>query len=132
MAAGSGTLVTQYTGIPFEAGTSVGIGQVMEFYVNFGTLGVLIGFTIMGIAITVLDLLAAECLAAGDLHGFVLRYLPGISLLQVGGSMVEITTSAVAGVFVALLANKYLDRLQQKEALGTQALPLTLVAEPHA
>src|SRR5205823_2807942 len=63
--AGSGKLVTEYTGIPFAAGTSVGIGQVMEFYVNFGTLGVLIGFTIMGIAITVLDLLAAECLAAG-------------------------------------------------------------------
>jgi hypothetical protein len=35
--AGSGQLVTTYTGIHFVEGTSVGIGQVMEFYVNFGT-----------------------------------------------------------------------------------------------
>src|SRR5262249_48114281 len=34
--AGSGNLVTRFTGIEFAAGTSVGIGQVMEFYVNFG------------------------------------------------------------------------------------------------
>ncbi len=132
MVAGSGVLVTEYTGIQFAAGTSVGIGQVMEFYVNFGTLGVLIGFTIMGIAVTVLDLLAAECLAVGDLHGFVLRFLPGISLLQVGGSMVEITTTAVAGIFVAILANKYLNRLQRKQALGTQAAQSDLILARHA
>jgi hypothetical protein len=130
--AGSGTLVSEYTGIQFAPGTSIGIGQVMEFYVNFGTLGVFIGFTIMGIAVTVLDLLAAECLAVGDLHGFVLRYLPGISLLQVGGSMVEITTSAAASVFVAILANKYLDRLQRKQALATHVAAPGLIHEQHA
>ncbi len=132
MVAGSGTLVSEYTGIQFVAGTSIGIGQVMEFYVNFGTLGVLVGFTIMGIVVTLLDLLAAECLAVGDLHGFVLRFLPGISLLQVGGSMIEITTSAVAGIIVAILANKYLDRLQRKQVLGVHAAQSDLIAARHA
>jgi hypothetical protein len=117
--AGSGTMVTEYTGIPFVAGTSVGIGHVMEFYVNFGTLGVIIGFMIMGILVTVLDGMAAEHLARTDLHGFVLWYLPGLSLLQVGGSLVEVTGSAAASIFVAIVVNKYLERLQRKHAASS-------------
>ena len=43
--AGSGTLVSDYTGIPYNnETTSVGIGHVMELYINFGTVGVVIGF----------------------------------------------------------------------------------------
>ncbi len=114
IAAGSGTLVSEYTGLQFAAGTSVGIGQVMEFYVNFGTLGVLLGFTLMGVLVTILDLVAAERLALNDLHGFVLWYLPGISFLQVGGSLVEVTASAAASIVVAMLANGYLDRRHRK------------------
>ncbi len=34
---GSGDLVSTYTGIRFADGTSVGIGQVLESFVNFGT-----------------------------------------------------------------------------------------------
>src|ERR1051326_6420521 len=37
--AGSGNTVSRYTRLTFEASTSVGIGQVMEFYINFVTLG---------------------------------------------------------------------------------------------
>jgi len=114
IAAGSGALVSEYTGLRFAAGTSVGIGQVMEFYVNFGTLGVLLGFTLMGVLITTLDLAAAERLALNDLRGFVLWYLPGISLLQAGGSLVEVTVSAVASLVVAVLVNACLDGLQRK------------------
>jgi len=110
--AGSGHLVSEYTGLTFIGGTSVGIGHVMEFYVNFGTLGVLLGFLVMGVLVTSVDVTAAERLAANDLHGFALWFLPGISLLQVGGSLVEATASAVASIVVALIANKYLDRLQ--------------------
>src|ERR1700734_2977948 len=47
--AGSGDLVNRYTDIKFGAGTSVGIGQVLEFYANFGTTGVMIGFALMGL-----------------------------------------------------------------------------------
>jgi hypothetical protein len=119
--AGSGTVVSQYTGVQYAAGTSVGIGHVMEFYINFGAWGVIIGFAFMGALVTLLDSFAAQRLANGDLHGFVLWYLPGISLLQVGGSMIEVTTSAVASLFVAMMANKYLDRLQQKKAASAEA-----------
>jgi hypothetical protein len=107
--AGSGNLVSRYTGIDFASGTSVGVGQVMEFYLNFGTPGVVIGFIIMGVLVTAFDWQAAERLARNDLHGFVLWFLPGIALLQVGGQLVEITASAAASLVVALLVNRFLD-----------------------
>jgi len=122
MQAGSGDLVNRFTGISFTEGTSVGVGQVMEFYANFGTLGVVLGFMIMGVLVTTLDWKAGENLARSDLHGFVLWFLPGISLLQVSGQLVEETASAAASVVVAVLVNKYLDRLQRKQ-IGTAAEP---------
>jgi hypothetical protein len=114
--AGSGDLVTRYTGIDFVEGTSVGVGQVMEFYANFGTLGVAFGFLIMGVIITALDWQAAERLQRADLRGFVLWYLPGIALLQVGGQLVELTASAAASLVVALLVNRYLNLWQAQPA----------------
>jgi hypothetical protein len=114
--AGSGNLVSEYTGIQFAAGTSVGIGQVMEFYINFGTFGVVFGFIIFGLVVTICDTCAGERLASGDLYGFVLWYMPGLSMLQVGGSLAEITSSVAASVFVALMVNKYLSRVQHKKA----------------
>jgi hypothetical protein len=111
--AGSGDLVSEFTGLQFAADTSVGIGPVMEFYVNFGTLGVIIGFMMLGVLVTTLDIAASERLALNDLPGFALWYLPGLSLLQVGGSLVEVTATGAASLVVAVLANKYLDRPQR-------------------
>src|SRR4051812_46235184 len=48
IAAGSGDLVSVYTGLNFPEWTSVGIGQVMECYVNFGTPGLVFGFILIG------------------------------------------------------------------------------------
>lgn len=112
--AGSGDLVNRYTDVKFAPGTSVGIGQVLEFYANFGTIGVIIGFAIMGLLVTAFDLQAADRLAHADLQGFVLWYLPGIALLQVGGQLVEITAAAAASLVVVLLVNRYLDRMQTR------------------
>jgi hypothetical protein len=128
--AGGGNLVSEYTGLTFAEGTSVGIGQVMEFYVNFGTVGVILGFMLMGVLVTTLDRAAAERLTSHDLHGFVLWYLPGISLLQVGGSLVEVSVSAVAGSVVAVVVNKYLDRPRQKQDHRLQRL--SPVPRPHS
>jgi hypothetical protein len=122
ISAGSGDLVTRFTGIPRSAGTSVGIGQVMEFYGNFGTTGVVIGFVLIGLIVTTLDILASERLANNDLHGFVLWYLPGLAFLQVGGQLVEVTASAAASIVVALGVNRYLDRMRRKHEETVLAL----------
>jgi len=101
--AGSGDLVAKYTGYNFAEGTSVGIGNVMEFYVNFGRWGVIFGFLIFGGVIAWIDKGAGKSLADNDWLTFACWYLPGIAFLQVGGSFVEVTASALASLAVAAL-----------------------------
>jgi hypothetical protein len=115
--AGSGTLVTQYTGIPFAAGTAVGIGHVMEAYISFGTVGVLCGFVIVGAIVGAIDRAAGQRLWVGDLSGFLRWFLPGLGFLQVGGSVVELTSTVAAAVLAAWLVN----RLVRRRAAQTQA-----------
>jgi hypothetical protein len=99
---GSGDLVTNYTGIRFAYGTSVGVGQVMELHINFGTPGVVIGFAGLGLLVALIDRRAARCLAAGDIRSFALWYMPGLSLLQLGGSLAEVTATAAASMVLIL------------------------------
>jgi hypothetical protein len=115
--AGSGNLVSRFTGIDFLTGrgqTSVGIGAVMEFYANFGTWGVVIGFLVIGVVVTALDVLATERLANSDLNGFVLFFLPGLAILNVGGQLVEVTAGAAGAVVISLMVNRYLHRYQRQ------------------
>ena len=115
--AGSHGVVTKYTGMVFAEGTSVGVGQVMEFYVNFGNMGVVIGFLVLGIIIGMLDKFAAMRLKEGDWQGFALWFLPGLGLLQVGGSLGEMTSTAGASFAAALIINRVmLGRLKGKVA----------------
>jgi hypothetical protein len=106
-AAGSGDLVSRFTGIQFAEGTSVGIGQVMELYVNFGTPGVFLGFIILGAVLAYVDAQAARYRNSGEWHRFTMWFLPGLSLLQLGGSLVEVTSSAAAAIVVAVLLNRF-------------------------
>jgi len=104
--AGSGDLVSRFTGIQFAEGTSVGIGQVMELYVNFATTGVFAGFILLGAVLAYVDAQAAHYRHIGDWYRFTLWFLPGLSLLQLGGSLVEVTSTAGAAVVVALILNR--------------------------
>lgn len=99
--AGSGDLVSTYTGIQFAEGTSVGIGHVLEFYVNFGRPGVLVGFIVLGFILVRAERHAIYHLNRGDSHRFLLWYLPTLNLLQVGGSFAEITAGAGAALLLA-------------------------------
>jgi len=98
--AGSGELVTRFTGIKFAEGTSVGIGHVLEWYVNFGPAGVVIGSMLMGLLLGFIDRTAAVRLQVGDWQAFAAWYLPALSLLQVGGSLVEAVSGAATGLLI--------------------------------
>ncbi|HUP90125.1 MAG TPA: hypothetical protein VM100_12260 [Longimicrobiales bacterium] len=110
--AGSGTVVTDYTGIKFARGTSVGVGQVMEFYINFGTLGVIIGFLLVGAVVTILDTWAAQRIWEGDWLQFAVWYLPGIALMQAGGSLIEVFSGAGSAIVAVLFVNRYIVSLR--------------------
>jgi hypothetical protein len=106
VSAGSGDLVSTYTGITFARDTSVGIGQVLEWYVNFGRAGIVVGFLLTGIVMALIDRCSLLALRRGDLQAFTLWFLPGISLLQLGGSFVDVTSGGAAALVVALVLNQ--------------------------
>lgn len=106
--AGGNALVTQYTGIGFANGTSVGIGQVMEFYINFGTDGVIVGFFILGLVLSLVDRLAAAHLLLGNLPGFLFWFLGGLGFLLPGNSLVELGGTVAASFLTAFLINRFL------------------------
>jgi hypothetical protein len=89
LSAGSNGLVTRYTGINFAADTSVGIGNLMEFYVNFGVYGVLVGYFFIGLAIYYLDSKCGEAIGSMDAQLFFLCLVPGQALMNANGSFVE-------------------------------------------
>jgi len=106
--AGSTNLVSNYTGMSFGENTSVGIGQVLEFYINFGEIGIVIGFLIFGVIVTVIDQIAIHHLMNGNWRGFTLWYLPGLAFLQAGGQLVEITAGAASAAAVAFAVTRVL------------------------
>jgi hypothetical protein len=121
VSAGSGDLVSRFTGWRFGEDTSVGIGQVMEFYVNFGTLGVVVGFLVLGAFMTWLDRRARQCLDAEDWRGFGRWYLVGLSFLQSGGSLIDVFASAGAAVVAVSITNQIYARYVRVRSL---AVPL--------
>jgi hypothetical protein len=73
----------------------------MEFQINFGIPGVVIGFVVLGWLIGTLDLKAAVAEARGDLGGVILFFLPCVALIQPNGSIVELTGGSAAALVAA-------------------------------
>ena len=95
---GGGTVVRDFTGLEFAEGSSFGAGQVFEFYVNFGSLGVIGGFLLCGWLIGRIDLSVIKYLRQGDQRQFLLWFLPGLALLAAGGNLLEIVVGTVGSV----------------------------------
>lgn len=100
---GGGDLVSKFTGIPFAVGTSVGAGQPLEFYANFGWWGLVVGFGALGWILAHHDRGLARSLLARDTRQVLCFGLPGLALLQPGGNLLEIGVAFVAAVIVARL-----------------------------
>jgi hypothetical protein len=98
---GSGDIVADMTGLQLSKTTSWGVGNVMEFQINFGIPGLVIGFFGLGWLIGTLDRKAAVAQAHGDLDRLIIFFLPGVALIQPNGSMVEL----VGGGGAALVAS---------------------------
>lgn len=98
---GGGDLVSQFTGIYFAEDTSVGIGQTLEFFMNFGQQGVIFGFLIWGFILARLDLAMRTGLEDGRLGPVLIGGLCGAAMLQPNGNLLEITVTTVASFIVA-------------------------------
>jgi len=99
--AGSGQTVAEMTGLELNQDTSWGVGNVMEFYINFGIPGVVFGFLILGWLIGTLDLRAAAAERRGDFGSTIIFFLPTVAMIDPSGSLVEITGGAAAALVAA-------------------------------
>jgi len=98
---GGGTIVADFTGLKLAEGTSFGAGQVLEFFANFGAVGVIVGFFLYGMCFGHLDFRVSKHLQTGDQRRLLLSFLVSLSLLQPGGNLLEITVSVVTSILVA-------------------------------
>jgi hypothetical protein len=80
--------------------------NVMEFHINFGMPGLVVGFVILGLVLGRLDRHAAIALAKGDHAGAIMCFLPAVALIQPLGSLVELASGSAAA-YVGALAWKY-------------------------
>jgi hypothetical protein len=98
---GSPEIVAKMTGLRLSRTSSFGVGNVMEFQINFGIPGVVVGFFVLGWLIGTLDLKAAAAEVRGDLGTLVLFFLLAVALIDAGGSLVEMFSGSAAAVIAA-------------------------------
>jgi hypothetical protein len=113
---GGGDLVSQFTGIRFEESTSVGVGQVLEFYMNFGMPGVLAGFAVFGFILMRLDQGVMRAFTMRNIQGVAKSALPGLAMLAPMGNLKEMLVSTASAIIIAqLLVRSNLLRLPRTQ-----------------
>lgn len=115
---GSGKYASQQTMIEFAEGTSVGLGQVLEFYINYGVPGVIVGFLLLGMALRWIDIGFVNALQNGNIEGCVVFFLLGSGAVQPGGSLSEAVAAVGGGVMLAFLINRYFRYMSRRRAMG--------------
>ena len=113
---GSPKVVGEFTGLNLDLDTSFGIGNVMEFYVNFGIPGVIAGFLGLGWLLGRFDQRAALAVTRRDYASATIYFLPAVGLIQPIGSMVEMAGSAGSAWIAAFLWNFLWARWQDRAA----------------
>jgi hypothetical protein len=125
---GSPEIVGKMTGMDLDPDTSWGVGNVLEFYANFGIPGLILGFLGLGWLLGRFDHRAALAEARRDYGTAMLFFLPGVALIQPIGSMVELTGSAAAAWLAAYfwkwVWTHWRDRSGGQHALARDETPL--------
>lgn len=119
--AGSGTMVSELTGIVFDSNTSVGIGPIMEFYANFGRVGMLVASVLMGAFLGLCDLRAGAALRADHTTRFVAWMLLGLPLHQALGSLISISSSLATAVVLYILFRRFWERRMNASELAVSS-----------
>lgn len=100
---GSGNLVTTYTGQKLSETSSFGVGQILEFYVNFGAASVFLGMLVLGLALGFLDRRAAFHFHNRDFWNMTRWMLPAIGMIQPNGALGEVVSAAAANAVLVVI-----------------------------
>jgi hypothetical protein len=122
--AGSPQIVSKMTGLQLSPTTSFGVGNVMEFQINFGFPGVIVGFLTLGWLIGTLDLKAAVAEGRGDLGRLILFFLPCVAMIQPGGSIVELCSGSAAALVGAFVWNFVWKRFVMRHSTVPKLAPM--------
>lgn len=99
---GSHGIVAEMTGMYVnEKTTSFGVGNVMEFYINFGMPSLVIGFLAMGFVLGKLDYWGARACQERDFLRVITTLLPAFALVQFENAFIEQAGQAAAGLLAA-------------------------------
>jgi ABC-type multidrug transport system fused ATPase/permease subunit len=107
---GGAEIAERYTGLNFASNVSIGIGKVMEFYINFGPWGIVFGYLLFGATVAYLDVRAGSALHAGNWPEFAQWFLPGLMFLKILGPLVELSVRFVAAFVLGWLVNRLIGR----------------------
>jgi hypothetical protein len=127
---GSGNLVAELTGMHLNEDTSWGVGNVLEFYGNFGMPGLILGFLGLGWLLGTLDLKAAIAERQGRFATAMLWFLPAIPFVGGGGSSLTETIGASGAALGAAFAwrwlwRMYVSRQQEHAVAGSQLVRIS-------
>ncbi len=105
--------ISKYTGRDFGTSTTTfGIGNILEFYINFGTIGVFCGLLLLGTGIRVCDIHAGQHLNGGDWWRFAAWFGIGLGLIQPGTNLAHVVTGTAAlVVLVSILYELHFKKL---------------------
>jgi hypothetical protein len=113
---GSPQIVSEMTGLTLNEDTAWGVGNVMEFHINFGIAGVIGGFLILGALLGHLDRMTAWSMATGNFGKAIVYFLPAVALTNPIGSLVELSGGAGAAYGAALAWKWVWDRRTLRRA----------------
>jgi hypothetical protein len=128
--AGSPQIVSKMTGLALSRDTSFGVGNVMEFQINFGLPGVVVGFFALGWLIGTLDLKAAIAEQRGELGNVILFFLPCVALIQPNGSLVEMFSGSAAALVGAFVWNFIWKRFVMRNSSVPKLVPVRISNRP--
>lgn len=101
--AGSPAIIMEMTGFIVNDTTSYGIGNVMEFHINFGMPSLILGFLFLGMLFRWLDRQASIRVQQGDWSAVSVYFLPAAAMIHPNGSLVELFSGGAAAFLAALL-----------------------------
>ena len=93
---GSNDFIETFTGMQFSESAVFGTGPVFEFYVNFGHVGVFLGFVVLGLIIRYLDKQALIAMKKGRLLDFIRFFTVAIAFIAPLTELFFIISTAIA------------------------------------
>jgi len=115
---GGNYLVRFYTGLYFNDRTAVALGQVLEFYVNFGTFGVVVGFIALSALLYVVDQGIARAIRRNNLMNVAVWMSPVFSLWLVEDNYVATVGAGVSTLLTVVFVNFALRSLFSERLMG--------------